>query len=65
MLMKKAKVFKDHGGEWRWTLHADNGEPISDSDEGYVDKDAALHGLMLTIGEDRTDVTVEIEESFQ
>ncbi|MFC3317897.1 YegP family protein [Rhizobium rosettiformans] len=29
-------MYKDNRGEWRWTYHASNGEPISVSSEGYV-----------------------------
>ena len=31
-------IFPDKAGEWRWTLHAANGEPVGDSGEGYASK---------------------------
>lgn len=36
-------VFQDDAGEWRWHRKAVNGEIISDSSEGYVDRDHAMH----------------------
>ena len=32
------ELYKDHGGEWRWTLHANNGRKVADSGEGYKSK---------------------------
>jgi uncharacterized protein YegP (UPF0339 family) len=40
-------VFKDKKSEWRWTLKADNHEPIADSGEGYTTKQSCLHGIRL------------------
>jgi uncharacterized protein YegP (UPF0339 family) len=34
----KVRIFRDSAGEWRWTAHDSNGEPVADSDEGYSDK---------------------------
>lgn len=34
--------------DWRWTLDGDNGEPLSVSSEGYVDKRDAQHGFGLS-----------------
>jgi len=34
-------IFKDHRGEWRWTLRAKNGRKIADSGEGYKRKGKA------------------------
>jgi uncharacterized protein YegP (UPF0339 family) len=31
----KVTVYRDKHDEWRWTLRAENGEPIVDSGEGY------------------------------
>jgi len=28
-------IYKDHRGEWRWTLRAKNGKKIADCGEGY------------------------------
>jgi len=28
-------IFKDHRGEWRWSLRARNGRKVADSGEGY------------------------------
>lgn len=40
-------LYRDHGGEWRWTRKAANGRVISDSGEGYVDRRDAIHGMHL------------------
>lgn len=34
--------------QWRWTLEADNGEPIATGAEGYGDKRDCIHGFGLT-----------------
>lgn len=34
--------------QWRWTLEADNGEPVATGAEGYGDKADAMHGFELT-----------------
>ena len=34
------KIFQDRAGEWRWTLHAGNGEAVATS-EGYTTKYSA------------------------
>lgn len=34
----KLNIYKDHIGEWRWSLVAGNGNIIADSSEGYVTK---------------------------
>ena len=31
--MAQFEIFKDHSGQYRWRLRADNGEPIADSSE--------------------------------
>lgn len=38
------KVFQDRALEWRWTLHAANGEPVAVS-EGYTSKANALRSV--------------------
>jgi uncharacterized protein YegP (UPF0339 family) len=42
----KVTVYRDKQDEWRWTLRAENGEPIADSGEGYKLKGygSAKHG---------------------
>jgi uncharacterized protein YegP (UPF0339 family) len=55
----KAQIYKDQAGEWRWRLRADNGEPIADSAEGYVDERDARHGLRLMLQATLADVTIE------
>lgn len=40
-------LFQDGAGEWRWHRKASNGEIISDSSEGYVRKEDALHGMRI------------------
>lgn len=34
--------------QWRWTLEADNGEPVATGAEGYGEKADAMHGFGLT-----------------
>lgn len=41
------ELFTDRAGEWRWRRRAGNGEIISDSGEGYVDRRDAIHGMRL------------------
>ncbi len=36
------KLYQDTKQEWRWTLYADNGEPLAVSSEGYVSKSSAV-----------------------
>jgi uncharacterized protein YegP (UPF0339 family) len=36
--MDKVTVFKDAAGEWRWHRQSENGEVVSTSGEGYLDK---------------------------
>lgn len=40
--MDKVTVYKDNAGEWRWKRQSENGEVVSTSSEGYVDKRYAL-----------------------
>lgn len=40
-------VYKDRAGYWRWQLVHRNGNIISDSAEGYVNKSDCVHGLNL------------------
>ena len=41
------RVYKDSKGEWRWTYHAKNGEPIGVSSEGYKNKADCSNGVTL------------------
>jgi uncharacterized protein YegP (UPF0339 family) len=43
-------MYKDRAGEWRWQLVHNNGNVISDSGEGYVNKSDCRHGLDLNAG---------------
>ena len=43
----KFQLFEDKAGEFRWRLRANNGEIIADSNEGYVNKRDAMHGIDL------------------
>jgi uncharacterized protein YegP (UPF0339 family) len=38
----KVTVYRDKQDEWRWTLRAENGEPVADSAEGYRHKGYAI-----------------------
>jgi uncharacterized protein YegP (UPF0339 family) len=40
-------VYTDKAGQFRWTLKASNGEPISDSCEGYKAKADLMHAIEL------------------
>lgn len=42
-----ARLYRDDAGEWRWTLAADNGEPLAVSSEGYRHRGDAEHALHL------------------
>jgi len=33
--VSRVEIYKDDGGEWRWTAVAKNGKVIADSAEGY------------------------------
>lgn len=44
---KQFVIYKDAGGEWRWTLYAANSKKIADSAEGYTSKAGCLHGARL------------------
>jgi uncharacterized protein YegP (UPF0339 family) len=41
---------KDNRGEWRWTYHAKNSEPISVSSEGYKNRADCRHSIELMKG---------------
>jgi uncharacterized protein YegP (UPF0339 family) len=43
----KFQLYEDKAGEFRWRLRANNGEIIADSNEGYVNKSDAKHGIDL------------------
>ncbi len=41
-VLMELRVYRDAGGEWRWSAVAGNGEKVGDSGEGYVSKSNAL-----------------------
>lgn len=41
------RLYKDHGGQWRWTCYAANGEQLAVSSEGYKRKRDAARGIVL------------------
>jgi uncharacterized protein YegP (UPF0339 family) len=43
----KFQIYVDHHDEYRWRLFADNGEEISDSNEGYKDIRDCKHAIEL------------------
>jgi uncharacterized protein YegP (UPF0339 family) len=45
----KARIFQDDKGEWRFTLKADNGEPVAQS-EGYANRSDCEHTVTEVIG---------------
>lgn len=49
----KFETFLDKAGEWRWTLKADNGDPIATSGEGYKNMSDCLHGIELVKSTDK------------
>lgn len=52
-------VYKDHANEWRWHRVAPNGDVISESGEGYVNKQEAWDAATEVNGV--THRTVEIK----
>jgi uncharacterized protein YegP (UPF0339 family) len=36
--MSKVELYRDEAGEWRWRRRASNGQVVSVSGEGYVDR---------------------------
>ena len=44
----RPEVYPDEQGFWRWRLRHWNGNIISVSSEGYVQREDAVHGLQLT-----------------
>lgn len=41
------RLYQDKAKEWRWSLHASNGQQVASSGEGYVKKSDCLHGIDL------------------
>lgn len=39
---EKVEVYRDDAGEFRWRRLAGNGEPVSESGEGYVNHEWAV-----------------------
>ena len=48
----KFEVYKDKGGEYRWTLKGANGEKLATGGEGYKGKEDARKGLELLVKSD-------------
>ncbi|QEX25073.1 UPF0339 protein [Hypericibacter adhaerens] len=44
------QLYRDSQGYWRWRLKAGNGQIVSDSGEGYVNKADCLAGISLNKG---------------
>lgn len=53
----RVEVYRDSAGEWRWRSVAGNGETITGSGEGYLDRSHAVKmaervtGLDVEVGE--------------
>jgi uncharacterized protein len=43
-------VYKDHAGQWRWTLFSANNRKIADSGESYYNKQDCLSAINLVKG---------------
>ena len=54
----RVEVYRDEAQEWRWRRVAPNGEIVSDSAEGYVEKDYALQAA-ARYNSDVLDVVIE------
>lgn len=37
----------EHGGEWFWHTHANNGKVVADGSEGYDQLGGAIHGFLV------------------
>jgi uncharacterized protein len=46
----KYQLYKDAGGQWRWTLYAANGRKIANSGESYFNKQDAISAIGLVKG---------------
>lgn len=44
------RLYQDKAKQWRWSLHASNGQQIANSGEGYVKKSDCVHGIELVKG---------------
>ena len=56
----KVEVYRDEGGFYRWRRKAANGQIVSDSAEGYTDKQYARHQATgLNEGVEVVDLTIE------
>jgi uncharacterized protein YegP (UPF0339 family) len=42
------EIYKDHTGDWRWRLRAQNGNVIAESGEGYRHRPDCENGIRLT-----------------
>jgi uncharacterized protein YegP (UPF0339 family) len=41
------ELYKDHTGDWRWRLRAQNGNVVADSAEGYRNRADCERGIAL------------------
>jgi uncharacterized protein YegP (UPF0339 family) len=57
--MAKFYIYKDTRGEYRWRFRANNNEIISDSSEGYKDKEDCKRGINLV---KQQSPTAEVED---
>ena len=56
--VRKAEVYQDAVGDWRWRAKAGNGEIVADSGEGYVSRSHAV-----AMAEDVTGIPATVVES--
>lgn len=59
--MKRAELYQDDAGEYRWRLIANNGRIVATSGEGYKRRVDCVSGLRLVLATRR----VRLRELFQ
>lgn len=42
------EIYKDHAGDWRWRLRAQNGNVVAESGEGYRHRADCENAIRLT-----------------
>jgi len=45
--MARFVIYKDTQGEFRWRFHANNGQILAESSEGYNNRANCQHGIIL------------------
>ena len=45
--MARFVIYKDAEGEFRWRFHANNGQILAESSEGYNNRANCQHGIIL------------------